>query len=74
MGHTSVKLAACLCAHQKWRLGAQCGLHRGSRAGLADLEEQAEVMAAQLRLAKELRRPVSVRASTLYTYVHLHLR
>ena len=38
----------------------QCGLDRSQRASHIDFDEQIEVMTQQIRLAVELKRPVSV--------------
>ncbi len=47
-------------SHENGVLPLQCGLDRSKRAEEMDIEEQAAVMTEQVKLAKELQRPVSV--------------
>lgn len=45
--------------HVTGRVCSQCGLDQ-AKSGIAPLDEQEQVMREQLKLGKELRRPVSV--------------
>lgn len=54
-----IELSSCTDDHS-WR-PAQCGLDYGHREGLAGHKAQLHAFLAQLRLAVELHRPVSVR-------------
>ena len=51
----------------------QCGLDRSQRASHIDFDEQIEVMTQQIRLAVELKRPVSVSSFNPDTSSCLHL-
>ena len=50
--------------HESLTMALQCGLDRSKRAGEVSIEEQADVMIEQVKLAKELGRPLSVCNST----------
>ncbi|KAL4443511.1 hypothetical protein ABPG75_011248 [Micractinium tetrahymenae] len=67
------RLRCMLEAHPSAGLG-ECGLDRGPRAPACGWQEQLEAFEAQLRLAEELKRPVSVHCVRAFGAVHDALR